>query len=61
MTSDVIMAFKEFCDKLTPEEAKKVCLLMHTQPVDDNGTNLPEVARVICPEYKVYFSDKKLY
>ena len=60
MTSDVILAFKEFCDKLTPEEAKKVCLLMHTQPVDDNGTNLPEVARVICPEYKVYFSDKKL-
>ena len=60
MTSDVILAFKTFCDKLTPEQAKKVCLLMHTQPVDDNGTNLPEVARVICPEYKVYFSDRKL-
>ena len=60
MTSDVILAFKTFCDKLTPEQAKKVCLLMHTQPIDDNGTNLPEVARVICPEYKVYFSDRKL-
>ena len=60
MTSDVILAFKEFCDKLTPEESKKVCLLMHTQPVDENGTNLPEVARVICPDYKVYFSDRKL-
>ena len=57
MTSDVILAFKTFCDKLTPEQANKVCLLMHTQPVDDNGTNLPEVARVICPEYKVYFSE----
>ena len=60
MTSDVILAFKTFCDKLTPEQAKKVCLLLHTQPIDDNGTNLPEVARVICPEYKVYFSDRKL-
>jgi len=60
MTSDVILAYKTFCDKLTPEEAKKVCLLMHTQPVDENGTDLPEVARVVCPDYKVYFSDKKL-
>ena len=60
MTSDVILAFKTFCDKLTPEQANKVCLLMHTQPIDDNGTNLPEVARIICPDYKVYFSDRKL-
>ena len=60
MTSDVILAYKNFCDKLTPEEAKKVCLLMHTQPVDENGTDLPEVARAVCPDYKVYFSDKKL-
>ena len=60
MTSDVILAYKTFCDKLTPEEAKKVCLLMHTQPVDENGTDLPEVARVVCPDYKVYFSNRKL-
>jgi len=60
MTSDVILAYKTFCDKLTPEEAKKVCLLMHTQPVDENGTDLPEVARVMCPDYKVYFSNRKL-
>ena len=52
--------FKEFCDKLTPEQANKVCLLMHTQPVDENGTDLPTVAKTVCPEYKVYFSDRKL-
>ena len=60
MTGDVILAFKEFCDKLTPEQANKVCLLMHTQPVDENGTDLPTVAKTVCPEYKVYFSDRKL-
>ena len=60
MTSDVILAYKEFCDRLSPEETKKVCLLMHTQPVDENGTDLPEVVRINCPDYKVYFSDRKL-
>jgi len=60
MPGDVILAFKTFCDMLSKEEADKCCLLMHTQPMDTNGTDLPEVARVICPEYKVYFSDKKL-
>jgi len=34
--------------------------LMHTQPRDENGTDLPAVASTICPEYKVYFSDKKI-
>ena len=33
---------------------------MHTQPRDENGTDLPEVARVIAPECNVYFSDKKI-
>jgi glycosyltransferase involved in cell wall biosynthesis len=57
---DVVLAFKTFCDMLPKEEADKCCLLMHTQPRDENGTDLPVVASTICPEYKVYFSDKKL-
>ena len=60
MTGDVILAFKTFCDMLTKEEAEKCCLLMHTQPVDDNGTHLPNVVDAVCPDYKVYFSDQKL-
>ena len=60
MTGDVILAFKTFCDMLTKEEAEKCCLLMHTQPVDDNGTHLPNVVEAVCPDYKVYFSDQKL-
>ena len=57
---DVVLAFKTFCDMLPKEKADKCCLLMHTQPRDENGTDLPAVASTICPEYKVYFSDKKL-
>ena len=57
---DVILAFKTFCDMLPKEEAKKCCLLMHTQPRDTNGTDLPVVANVLAPDYKVYFSDRKL-
>ena len=57
---DLILAFKTFCDMLSQEEADKCALLMHTQPRDENGTDLPVVAATICPEYKVYFSDKKL-
>jgi glycosyltransferase involved in cell wall biosynthesis len=57
---DVVLAFKTFCDMLPKEEADKCCLLMHTQPRDENGTDLPVVASTICPEYNVYFSDQKL-
>ena len=60
MPGDVILAFKTFCDMLPKEKANKCCLLMHTHPKDQNGTDLPEVVKAICPEYKVYFSDKKL-
>ena len=60
MTGDVILAFKTFCDMISKEEADKCALLMHTQPVDDNGTHLPNVVDAICPDYKVYFSDQKL-
>ena len=60
MPGDVILAFKTFCDMLPKEEADKCALLMHTQPIDENGTDLPAVCEAMCPEYKVYFSDKKL-
>ena len=60
MPGDVILAFKTFCDSLSPEEADKCCLLMHTAPVDENGTDLPVVAKTLCPEYKVYFSANKI-
>ena len=45
---------------LPKEEADKCCLLMHTAPIDENGTNLPEVVRNMCPDNDVIFSHKKL-
>jgi hypothetical protein len=52
---EVIYAFKEFVATLTPEQAKKTVLLMHTQPVDDNGTDLPRVIADCAPEINVVF------
>ena len=60
MPGDLILAYKTFCDMLPKEEADKCIFLMHTQPRDDNGTDLPAVVNAICPEYKVVFSDKKI-
>jgi len=60
LPGDVILAFKTFCDTLTKEEADKCALVMHTQPRDENGTDLPVVAKTLAPDCKVYFSDKKL-
>lgn len=50
MTSDVILAYKLFVSKLTPEKASKTRLVLHTQPVDENGTSLPAVIDALCPE-----------
>jgi len=60
LPGDVIMAYKHFCDQLSKEQANKCALLMHTQPRDENGTDLPVVANTLAPDYNVYFSDKKL-
>ena len=60
LPGDVIMAYKQFCDMLPKEEADKCALIMHTQPRDENGTDLPEVVRQVCPDYDVIFSHKKL-
>ena len=60
LPGDVIMAYKQFCDQLPKEEAEKCALIMHTQPRDENGTDLPEVVKQVCPDYDVIFSHKKL-
>jgi glycosyltransferase involved in cell wall biosynthesis len=57
---DVILAFKTFVDTLPTEQRNKVALLMHTQPVDDNGTDLRAVWKTLAPDCKVIFSEQKL-
>ena len=58
--SDVIESFKLFCDKLTKEQSKKCVLVMHTTPIDNNGTDLYAVRDKICPNYDVVFSTNKI-
>lgn len=58
--SDLMLGYKKFCDMLTKEQADKCLLLMHTDAVDNNGTDLPAVMRALCPKYDVRFSTSKL-
>lgn len=59
---DVILAYRQFCDQIGKEAAKKCALVMHTQPVDQNGTDLYAVRDAICdPSYvNVFFSQDRL-
>jgi len=54
---DVILSYRHFCDLIGKEKAKKCALVMHTQPIDNNGTDLVAVREAICdPEYvNVFF------
>ena len=45
---DVITAWRIFTDQLSEEEAKRCLLIMHTDPIDNNGTDIPAVIETIC-------------
>ena len=58
--SDIIMAWRLFLDQLPDNKAKKCTLVMHTDPIDDNGTDLPRVVENFCDErHKVIFTGQK--
>ena len=57
---DLILAFKHFVDQLPAEQQQRVALLMHTQPIDDNGTDLIAVKNAIAPNCKIMFSEAKV-
>lgn len=60
--ADVILAYREFCDLIGPDKAKKCALVMHTAAVDNNGTDLRAVKEAFCdPSYvNVKFSEGRL-
>ena len=47
---DTILAWKYFLDTLSKEKRSKCQLVLHTSPVDEHGTDLPEVIRFLFPE-----------
>lgn len=60
MTGDVILAYREFLLSLPSEQRDQCRLLMHTQPVDDNGTDLIALIRDVAPEIKCVFSSNRV-
>ena len=60
LVGDIVMSYRAFCDSIPKEDADKCLLLMHTAPIDENGTDLPEVCRNLAPNYDVGFSGGKL-
>jgi glycosyltransferase involved in cell wall biosynthesis len=58
---DVVLAYKHMCQLIekdggTPD---KDCLLfMHTQPIDNNGTDLVALVGELCNEFPILFDDK---
>jgi glycosyltransferase involved in cell wall biosynthesis len=60
---DTLVAYKYFIDSLSEEKAKKCVFVLHTQVVDENGTDLGAVCEFLFdnnPKYNIIFSDKPL-
>jgi glycosyltransferase involved in cell wall biosynthesis len=56
---DVILAFDEFVKGLPENKRNKVCLLMHTAPVDENGTDLTTTIEHCTNDINVIFTPQK--
>ena len=59
---DTILAWKLFLDTLSKKEREKCQLIMHTNPVDQHGTDLPAVINFLFPEndHNIVISHNKL-
>jgi glycosyltransferase involved in cell wall biosynthesis len=59
--SDLMAAHKLFLDTLPKEKADKIALVLHTQPVDDNGTDLYAVRELLFgKDSNIFFSDQRI-
>jgi len=59
-TSNIVLAYRQFCDNLPKEEAEKCCLLLHTEIAHEAGTNLIALKEALCPDYDIIFSPAKI-
>jgi glycosyltransferase involved in cell wall biosynthesis len=59
--SDLLAAHKMFLDSLPKEKADKIALVLHTQVVDGNGTDLDAVKTLLFgKKSNVFFSDQRI-
>jgi glycosyltransferase involved in cell wall biosynthesis len=56
---DAMLAFDEFRQTLRPEQQDKVCMVMHTEPVQEHGTDLPRFVEHCMPDSEVIFLPDK--
>jgi glycosyltransferase involved in cell wall biosynthesis len=59
---DLMLAWKIFIDSLTEEQAKECVFTLHTQPIDENGTDLPAVQQMLFgndSKYNLVFSNSR--
>jgi glycosyltransferase involved in cell wall biosynthesis len=56
---DAMLAFDEFRKALAPEHQDKVCMVLHTEPVQEHGTDLPTFAEHCMPDSNVIFLPSK--
>ena len=60
LPGDIILSFSTFVDMLPEEKRNKCLLLMHTNPIDENGTDLMAVSDAVAEGKNVKFSTEKL-
>jgi glycosyltransferase involved in cell wall biosynthesis len=56
---DAMLAFEEFRKALPEDRRDSVCMLMHTNPVEEHGTDLLAVARDLMPDANILFSSNR--
>lgn len=59
-TSNIILAYRQFVDNLPVEKRSKAVLILHTEIMSDQGTNLLAVKEALCPDYNIVFSPGKI-
>jgi len=56
---DAMLAFDKFREALPEDKRDKVCMLMHTEPVQEHGTDLPTFIEHCMPDSNVIFAPNK--
>ena len=54
-----MLPLQEFRNRIPEEKRDKVAFLLHTQPRDENGTDLPRLVKHL-PKCNITFSQDKL-
>jgi hypothetical protein len=57
---DTMLAYKYFIDQLSIEQAKKCAFVLHTEMINDHGTDLPVIKELLLngEQYNIIFTNK---